>query len=147
MGTMKKIAIILFKLPDGKLVLQRRTKDASYGAGLLGIFGGWVEDGETVDQGIIREIKEETSLDTDALGIKALADFVIPAGEDLIEARHFYLYVGNVDSLDFEVYEGEGAEAYTLSEIKNRTDLTVSAKYTFSKILNANTDIGRPLAP
>ncbi len=138
MGKMKKIAIILFKLPDGKLVLQRRTRDASYGAGLLGIFGGWVEDGETVDQCIIREIKEETSLDTDALGIKAIADFVIPAGEDLVEARHFYLYMGNVDSLDFEVYEGEGAEAYTLSELKNRTDLTTSARYIFENILKAS---------
>ncbi len=138
---MKKITIILFQLPDGKFVLQRRTKDASYGAGLLGIFGGWVEDGETADQCLIREIKEETSLNTDTLDIKAIADFVIPAGEDLLEARHFYLYVGNVDSLDFEVYEGEGAEAYTLSELNNRDDLTASARYTFDNIINVSMEI------
>lgn len=54
MGTARKLTIILFKLPDGKLVFQRRTKDALYGAGLLGIFGGWVEDDETVDKCLIR---------------------------------------------------------------------------------------------
>ena len=57
MDTIQKFTLILFKLPDGRVVLQRRTKDAPYGAGLLGIFGGWVEEGETTDECLIREIK------------------------------------------------------------------------------------------
>lgn len=138
MDTIQKFTIILFKLPDGKLVLQRRTKDAPYGAGLLGIFGGWVEKGETVDECLIREIKEETSLDTDHLDIKSITDFVIPASEDFDKDRHFYLYVGNVDSLDFEVYEGDGAEAFTLSELHKRNDLTASAKYTLDNVIEAD---------
>lgn len=138
MDTARKIAIILFKLPDGKVVLQRRTKDAPYGPGLLGIFGGWVEEGETVDECLVREIKEETSLDIDNLGIKSISDFVMPASEDFDKDRHFYLYEGNVASLDFEVYEGDGAEAFTVSELNERGDLTVSAKYTFDHVYAEN---------
>ena len=136
MDTIQKFTIILFKLPDGKVVLQRRTKDAPYGAGLLGMFGGWVEPDETVDECLIREIKEETSLNTDELGIKLLTDFVIPASEDFGKDRHFYLYEGDVDNLHFDVYEGDGAEAFTLSQLRNRSDLTASAKYTLDNIIN-----------
>ena len=138
MDTVQKFTIILFKLPDGKVVLQRRTKDAPYGAGLLGIFGGWVEEGETVDECLMREIKEETSLNTDDLNIKPIADFVIPASEDFDKDRHFYLYEGSIDNLDFDVYEGEGAEAFTLSELHERNDLTASAKYTLDGIIKAD---------
>lgn len=136
MDTIQKFTIILFKLSDGKVVLQRRTKDAPYGAGLLGMFGGWVEPDETVDECLIREIKEETSLNTDELGIKLLTDFVIPASEDFGKDRHFYLYEGDVDNLHFDVYEGDGAEAFTLSQLRNRSDLTASAKYTLDNIIN-----------
>lgn len=138
MDTIQKFTIILFKLPDGKLVLQRRTKDAPYGAGLLGIFGGWVEEGETVDECLIREIKEETSLNTDDLNIKSMTDFVICASEDFDKDRHFYLYKANINSLDFEVFEGDGAEAFTLAELNERSDLTASARYTFDHIIKAD---------
>jgi ADP-ribose pyrophosphatase YjhB (NUDIX family) len=138
MDATQKFTIILFKLPDGKFVLQRRTKDAPYGAGLLGIFGGWVEEGEAVTECLIREIKEETSLNTDDLEIKSITDFVIPASEDFDKDRHFYLYEGLIDSLDFEVYEGDGAEAFTISEISERSDLTASAKYTVDHIIKAD---------
>lgn len=135
MENIQKFTIILFKLPDGRIILQRRTNDALYGAGLLGIFGGWVEGGETVEECLLREIGEETSLNIDELRPKPITDFVIPAGQDFGKERHFYLYEASVKSLDFEVYEGDGAEAYTLEQIKQRDDLTGSAKYTFGKIL------------
>ncbi|HBO65014.1 TPA: hypothetical protein DD425_03585 [Candidatus Saccharibacteria bacterium] len=138
MDTIQKFTLILFKLPDGRVVLQRRTKDAPYGAGLLGIFGGWVEEGETTDECLIREIKEETSLNTDDLDIKSITDFVIPASEDFDKDRHFYLYEGDIDSLGFEVYEGDGAEVFTLFELNERNDLTASAKYTFDHIIKAD---------
>jgi tRNA(Arg) A34 adenosine deaminase TadA len=128
----QKFTLILFRLPDGKIILQRRTKDAPYAPGKLGIFGGWVEEGETVDECLIREIKEETSLNTDELQIKPITDFIIPAGADFDRDRHFYLYETDVKDMDFDVYEGDRAEAFSLEEIKNRTDLTGSADYTFN---------------
>lgn len=134
MNAIQKFALILFRLPDGRVVLQRRTKDAPYGAGLLSTFGGWVEQGETVEECLMREIKEETSLNTDDLNIRPITDSVIPAGEDFDQDRHFYLYECNVANLDFNVYEGDGAEAYTISELHKRDDLTASAKYALDNV-------------
>lgn len=131
----QKFTIILFKLPDGRVILQRRTKDAPYGAGLLGIFGGWVEEGESVEECLLREIGEETSLNLSELHPRPITNFVIPAGQDFDKDRHFYLYEASVKSLDFEVYEGDGAEAFTVEEIRHRNDLTGSAKYTFDSII------------
>jgi 8-oxo-dGTP pyrophosphatase MutT (NUDIX family) len=84
---------------------------------------------------LVREIKEETNLDVEKLTIKQLTDFVIPASEDFSKDRHFYFYDCDIENSDFEVYEGDGAEAFTREEIKKRTDLTGSASYVFKNIL------------
>lgn len=131
MSDLQKLTLILFRLPDGRIILQRRTKDAPYGAGLLGIFGGWVESNETPWECLLREIEEETSLAARVLKPKLIKDFIIKATDDFNRDRHFYLYEASVDDMNFNVYEGDGAEAYTLDEINQRSDLTVSARYTF----------------
>jgi len=131
----QKFTIILFKLPDGKVILQRRTQDAPYAPGRLGIFGGWVEKGETVQECLVREIKEETSLDTEKLNIKEIDDFIIPKSVDFPDDRHFYLFSGEVSDANFEVYEGDGAEVYELSELATRSDLTGSAAYVFREVI------------
>lgn len=135
MDNIQKFTLILFKLPDGRIILQRRTNDAPYGAGLLGIFGGWVEEGETVDECLLREIDEETSLRAKTLALKLMTDFIIEAGPDFNKDRHFYLYETDVANMDFKVYEGDRAEAFTIDEIKQRKDLTGSARYTFDNVL------------
>ncbi len=100
--------------------MQRRTKDAPYAPGKLGIFGGWVEESETVDECPRRELKEETSLDIETF----MKDFIVPASQDFALYRHFYLYEAVINDLNFEVYEGDGAEVYTVEAIKRRTGLT-----------------------
>lgn len=135
MPEIQKFTLILFKLPDGRIILQRRTKDAPYGAGLLGIFGGWVEEGETVDECLLREIEEETSLDVNTLQPKLITNFIIKASKDFNKDRHFYLYEALLENMDFKVYEGDGAEAFKTEELKQRNDLTGSAQHTFSNIL------------
>ncbi|HOO50003.1 MAG TPA: NUDIX hydrolase [Alphaproteobacteria bacterium] len=49
--------VILTK--DGKILMQQRPENWGKSAGNLNIFGGHVEDGETVVQGLIRELHEE----------------------------------------------------------------------------------------
>lgn len=39
--------------------LQKRTMDAKINPGLLGTFGGTIEDGETPDEALLREVQEE----------------------------------------------------------------------------------------
>ena len=127
--------IILFILPDKRMVLQRRTKDAPYAPGKLGIFGGYVEEGETPDECLLREIKEEVSLAVEDLDIKSVTDFILPKNQDFDRDRHFYLYYTHIPTIDFEVYEGDGAEAFTIAELQLRQDLTGSALYTLQNVL------------
>ena len=127
----QKFTIVLFRLPNGQVVLQRRTDDAPYAPGKLGLFGGWVEEGESPDECLVREISEETNLDPDALRIAPIKDFIMPAGEDFKADRHFFLYSAQIPDMDFAVYEGQGAEAFNLDELKSRTDLTGNAEFTF----------------
>lgn len=54
----KAVRAIVVK--DGKLLLMRRNK---YGNEYYTLVGGRVNDGETEEQALVREVKEETGLD------------------------------------------------------------------------------------
>lgn len=53
------VACALFD-SEGKLLLERRADDALYG-----LPAGWVDNGETPEMAIVRELKEETGLDVE----------------------------------------------------------------------------------
>jgi 8-oxo-dGTP pyrophosphatase MutT (NUDIX family) len=129
-----ELTVILFKLPDGRYVFQRRTGDAPYGPGLLSTFGGWLEKGETVKEGLLREIEEEVSLDTQKLKIRKVMDLVFPASEDFDRDRSFHIFEADIPSMDFEVYEGQGAEAYTPKVLLERQDVTGGARFIAEKV-------------
>ncbi|MDP3881096.1 MAG: NUDIX domain-containing protein [bacterium] len=62
MGSRRKNAAFLpYRFVDGHLCvfLQRRDLDAKRHPDLFGLFGGGIEEGETVEQGLMREVKEE----------------------------------------------------------------------------------------
>lgn len=117
---MRIIAVAFLRLPDGRFVMQRRGKDAPTNPGKLGLFGGHVED-EEPSAAILRELREETSLEPYKLQI---AFFKRCDGTD---TAYFY-YTGIVRALDFEVFEGDGAEAYTRQELLERDDIAYSTK-------------------
>jgi 8-oxo-dGTP pyrophosphatase MutT (NUDIX family) len=121
---MQSFTLILFRLPGNHIALQRRTEDAPHGAGKLGLFGGKVEKGETALECLMRELKEETNLNTANLSIKSIADFVLPKSRET-----------KIPDLNFEVYEGDRAEDYTVENLKKRSDLTRSAQYVMENIL------------
>lgn len=129
---MKHVAVTLLQLPDGKFVFQRRTYDAPVNAGLLGFFGGHIEDGETSDEAVRREISEETSLNIDKLTFSHREDFVVDREGEPVK---YYLYSVAISDLSFEVYEGECAEALGPREALKRNDLSSSVSYVLEKIV------------
>lgn len=52
---------------DGKLLVVRRVEHDDFLAGEWELPGGGVDTGEAIEQGAIRELKEETNLDADKL--------------------------------------------------------------------------------
>jgi 8-oxo-dGTP diphosphatase len=126
--TKVKVAAALLILPDGRVVLQRRSKDAAISAGKLGFFGGHVEPGETSDAAIKREMAEETSLDVEQLSLECMRELNLSAQVTGNDDVHFDVYRARVANGDFGVYEGDGAEVYSISEALARDDLTASAR-------------------
>ena len=131
---MKQLAVALLKLPDGKLVFQQRTTDAPINAGLLGVLGGHVEQGESNLEAVRRELSEETSLDVNSLTFSYSESFTVDREGEEVE---YHLYEIDVPNADFKVYEGEKAEAHDPVEAVKRSDLTSSVKYTLKKIVKA----------
>jgi ADP-ribose pyrophosphatase YjhB (NUDIX family) len=73
---------------DGQVLLIRRTK--APGAGHWSLPGGKVERGETLEQALRREVREETGLEVEILGLAGVAEIT---GDAAIGSgwRHYVL--------------------------------------------------------
>jgi len=60
---LKAAGAVIIAKDTGKLLLQLRSDSGSYGH-KWGFWGGKVDDGENVSQGMLRELSEELGLDT-----------------------------------------------------------------------------------
>lgn len=124
---MIEISVIFLRLPDKRLVFQRRGKGAPTSPNLLGLFGGHVEDSETPENAAQRELAEETSLDVAKLNIVKLGDKTIEYNDG--GRRHFFYFSADIENEAFDVFEGDRAESYDSSEALKRQDLTVSTRW------------------
>jgi 8-oxo-dGTP pyrophosphatase MutT (NUDIX family) len=139
---MIRIAFVALELPDGRIVVQRRGKEAPVSPGLLGFFGGHIEKGEEPLQAATRELKEETSLNFKDL--EFIATYTIDKDtlnrlrrrSSLAKDEYQYnLFKLKIDKPNFQVYEGVGAEVYSLQELRKREDTTVSTDYAVNNLL------------
>jgi ADP-ribose pyrophosphatase YjhB (NUDIX family) len=122
---MIQIAGVLLRLPDGKIVVNRRGKTAPVSAGLLALYGGHIETGEQPLDAAARELSEETSLKYNAKDLKFLAEYKITTEGRLRKFHAFELEIGNEY---FDVYEGDGSEVYTVEGALARQDITASLR-------------------
>lgn len=58
-GPVRTVVIIILSDGDGRILLQQRSDDASYMPGRWAYFGGGLKQGETPEQGLARETREE----------------------------------------------------------------------------------------
>lgn len=59
---MLSFSCIIFKSEDNRILLQHRAEDTRHNPNLWGFFGGHIEDGETPEEAVVRETKEELSI-------------------------------------------------------------------------------------
>ncbi|MGH9857981.1 MAG: NUDIX domain-containing protein [Acidobacteriota bacterium] len=127
------VSIMLLTLPDGRIVFQRRDGNTHISPHLLGFFGGHVEEGETYDEAMVREMGEETSLDIDSLKWEFVQDFTVSPNTE--NPATFHLYWAEIPDIKFEVFEGVRAEVYTREEALARDDVARAPMYVLTKIL------------
>jgi 8-oxo-dGTP pyrophosphatase MutT (NUDIX family) len=104
---MVRIAVCLLVDDRGFVLLQERDSDAPRSPDLWGMVGGHVEDGESFDQAVYREVAEETGLSL-APGSLALWRDEVFSYRDPDEDFHFHVYAGHVAATDADIVVGEG---------------------------------------
>lgn len=94
---------------DGKLLLARATQEAVY-PGTWKIPGGGVDAGETREQALIREIREETCIDASHCPIVPVDDDMrgegvktLEGGERVLAKMKFYTYKVMLDKVAKDV--------------------------------------------
>ena len=119
---MAKTNGVILVLKDGRLVMQRRDAGAPADANKLSLFGGHFETHETPHVALIRELGEETSLSLNSLKFKLLMRHPLHGHDNC------YVYLTHIKDSHFKVFEGKGAEVYSVEELLTRNDLSPDAK-------------------
>ncbi|HXQ84051.1 MAG TPA: NUDIX hydrolase [Xanthobacteraceae bacterium] len=73
---------------DGRVLIVRRARPPAHG--LYTLPGGGVELGETLEQAVIREVREETALEIEPITLAGYRQAIARDGDGRIE-RHFVI--------------------------------------------------------
>ena len=82
------LAVSAAIIRDGKVLIVRRARPPAYGVFTLP--GGGVEAGETLHEAVIREVKEETALTIEPLGLAGYREAIARDADGKVE-RHFVI--------------------------------------------------------
>jgi len=82
------LAVSAAIIRDGKVLIVRRARPPAYGVFTLP--GGGVEAGETLREAVIREVKEETALTIEPLGLAGYREAIARDADGKVE-RHFVI--------------------------------------------------------
>ena len=113
---MKEIAAIILENPAGEILLMLRDNKPSIPfPDHWDIFGGHVEEGETPEEALVRELREE--LDIELKDFTFFRKYVCLTGDAYENTK--YIYCGKIDiPIDkITLYEGQRAEYFSREEI------------------------------
>jgi 8-oxo-dGTP diphosphatase len=111
---------------DGRVLIVRRAQAPA--KGIYTLPGGGVELGETLEQAVIREIREETALDIEPIELVGFRQAIARDAGGRVE-RHFVIlpfaarYVAGEVSLNEELSEAHWLDPAALGELKTTEGL------------------------
>ncbi len=117
-------ALIPYQKRDGVLhfYLQKREKDSKFMPDMFGIFGGGIEAGETMEQGLVREIQEELNITPE--GYEFFATYGLPH----VVMNIFALEVADGFENTVKVDEGEYGKFFSEADAIALPNMAFSTK-------------------
>jgi 8-oxo-dGTP diphosphatase len=111
---------------DGRVLIVRRARPPAHG--LYTLPGGGVELGETLEEAVIREVREETALNIEPVGLAGYRQAIACDAEGRVE-RHFVIlpfaarWIDGEISLNEELSEAHWLEPAALSGLQTTEGL------------------------
>jgi ADP-ribose pyrophosphatase YjhB (NUDIX family) len=111
---------------DGRVLIVRRARPPAHG--LYTLPGGGVELGETLEEAVVREVREETALDVEPVGLAGYRQAIARDAEARVE-RHFVIlpfaarWIGGEISLNEELAEAHWLEPAAVSGLETTEGL------------------------
>ena len=104
--------------------LQKRSADMKVLSNHFGFWGGGCEDGETPEQGLIREVKEELGVDIKIEQVQLFDHY-----EFLGSIKNIYLFTPENDwEKNHVIGEGDYGQWFKTEEALNREDIILEDK-------------------
>jgi 8-oxo-dGTP diphosphatase len=109
---MRNVSVIIFYNNEKRVLLQNRNGISKYGWE-WGFFGGGIEKGETPEQAVVRETKEE--LDFELKEFRFIRNYNVESWGDM------YVFISELGSnlSKFRQLEGESMQLFSLEEAEN----------------------------
>lgn len=125
-GIVKRVAGAIITNEVEKILLLQRPLDDFMG-GILELPSGNVEAEETINQGLVREVKEETNLDTKSIGVFINSfDYLSSSGK---KSRQFNFEVKVENCENIILTEHDNYVWLDYEEVKNNEKITDEVKY------------------
>lgn len=126
-GIMKRIAGGIISNENNEILFLKRKSDDFMG-GILELPSGNVEEKETIDQGVVREVKEETGLEINKIGIFINAfDYLSRSGK---KSRQYNFEAIVKKSDNIFLTEHDEYRWLSYEEIQKSNEVTDEVKYT-----------------
>ena len=113
---MKKIAAIIFENDKGELLLYKRdNKPGIPFPQHWDLFGGHIEEGETPEEALVREVKEE--LNYDLTEYEFFREYHCTGGDSYPNVKYIYTGRFNIPIEEVTLLEGDYPQYFTKEEI------------------------------
>jgi len=111
----KKVALIIFYDNKKRILIQDRKGISKFGEE-WGYFGGQIEEGETPEEAVVRETKEELSFDIK--DHKFIGIFKNKINDNLFVERYVFISPLKDKLSKFRQIEGRGMKLFSIDEAK-----------------------------
>jgi mutator protein MutT len=131
------LAVSAAIIRDGKVLVARRARGPAFG--LWTLPGGVVEAGETLEEALIREVREETGMMVEPVGLAGHREVVSRDAERRVE-RHFVIlcfasrWIAGEPVLNEELGEARWMELGELGSLKTTDGLAAIVSTAFERV-------------